>query len=148
MSEPNQYHNVTDEALVDTIIALDEAATKADAELKKAKSVFLERKQQEISIALKQKAEPFGSVSQVVGDYKVTITTPKKVEWNQDGLAKLYADIAADPEENVQEYITVEYKVKEDAYKNWPSNLKQTFEPLRTLKTGSVAIKIEASKEK
>lgn len=148
MSEPNHLHNVTDEALIETILSLEEAAKLAESEVKKAKAVLLERKQQEIVTALRQKAEPFGAVSQIIGDMKITFTTPKKVEWDQEGLAELYVQIAADPDEDVREYIGVEYKVKEEAYKNWPSNLKGSFEPLRTLKSGTVSIKIEPAKEK
>lgn len=148
MTEPNHLHNVTDEGLIETILALEEAAKIAESEVKKVKLILLERKQKDVAAALKQKPEPFGAVSQIIGDMKVTITTPKKVEWNQEGLATLYAQIAADPDEDVREYIGVEYKVKEDAYKNWPSNLKETFEPHRTLKSGTVSLKIEPAKEK
>ncbi len=147
MTEPNTFHNMPDNMLIESILALEEASKNADIELKRAKNELLERKKSEIKIALAQKAEPYGSVSAVVGAYKISYTTPKKVEWEQEGLAELYKQIAADPDEDPREYIKTEYKVSEDAYKNWPTNLKASFEPHRTVKTGSVSIKIEPVKE-
>ena len=142
---PNQ---MSDEELISEILSLQAEADEADIKVKRAKNELLERKAKEIKIALMQKDEPFGAVSQTIGTHKVTMTTPKKVVWSQEGLAELYAQINADPEEKVEEYITIEYKVSESAYKNWPSNLKAAFEPNRTVTPGNVAIKIEPVKEK
>ena len=151
MSEPayNPIPNqMSDEDLVSEILSLQAEADEADLKVKRAKNELLERKAKEIKIALMQKDEPFGAVSQIIGANKVTMTTPKKVVWSQEGLAELYAQIAADKDEDVNEYITIEYKVSESAYKNWPSPLKATFEPNRTVTPGNVANKIEPAKEK
>lgn len=145
---PNIYDNASDDQIVNTILDLEGQQEQLKSQISVAKNAILERKQSDIDTALAQKPEPFGAASVVIGNQKVTFTTPKKVEWDQDGLAQLYAQIAADPEENVAEYISVEYKVKEDAYKNWPSNLKEAFQPHRTVKPGTVAIKIEPVKGK
>lgn len=143
-----KYHNSSDEQIVNEVKSLDDQIKELSSQKKVAQEALLERKQSEIAAALAQKPEPFGAVSAQIGEDKVTFTTPKKVDWDQKGLASLYAQIASDPEENVSEYITVEYKIKEDAYKNWPSNLKETFEPYRTVTPGNIAIKIEPVKGK
>lgn len=143
---PNIYDNASDDQIVNTILDLEEQIANLTSQKKVAQNSLLERMQTEIDAALAKKPEPFGAASVVVGNQKVTFTTPKKVDWDQDGLAEMHKQIAADPEENVDDYIAVEYKVKEDAYKNWPSNLKEAFQPYRTVKPGNVAIKIEPVK--
>lgn len=142
------HHNITEEELVADVKAIEEDIKSRTSDLKIAREALIERKKSDIVSALAQKPEPFGAVSQQIGEDKVTFTTPKKVDWDQEGLATLYNQISSDPEENVSDYITVEYKVKEDAYKNWPSNLRETFEPYRTVTPGNVAVKIEPAKAK
>lgn len=144
---PHIYDNYSDEQIIEQIKLFEADKAEADGNIKFAKNVLLERKQEEISAALQAKTEPFGAVSQVIGDQKVTFTTPKKVEWDQEGLGGAYRQMIADGAKP-EEYVQAEFKIKEDAYKNWPSDIKEYFEPFRTVKSGPVAIKIEAAKEK
>ena len=70
MTEPayNPISNqMSDEELVSEIVSLQSSADEADLKVKRAKNDLLERKAKEISLALKQKDEPFGAVSQVIG---------------------------------------------------------------------------------
>lgn len=147
----NQYHNVTDENLVGTILLLEHEVDEATIKLKIAKNALIERKSQFIAASLKAKPEPFGSVSEslesvALGKRRIVFTTPKKVEWAQDGLAKVREQIIADGE-NPNEYIKSEFKVEESKYKNWPTNVRRYFEPYRTVTPGNIAVKIEEAKE-
>lgn len=144
---PSIYDNTPDEGIIDDILNFEDEVEQATKKLKLAKAALLDRKQTEIASALSQKPEPFGAVSQQIANQKVTFTTPKKVEWDQEGLKQLQDQMIKDGADPA-EYITVELKVKEDAYKNWPSNLKEYFEPHRTVTPGNVAVKVEPIKEK
>lgn len=141
------YHNASDENVINDIKSLDQQIKDLTSTKKIAQQTLLERRGNEIEDALKKKTEPFGSVSTVIGTDKVTFTTPKKVEWAQPGMKALHDQMIADGADPL-EYMQVEYSVKEDAYKNWPSNLKEHFEPLRTVTPGNISIKIEPAKEK
>lgn len=143
----SKYHNITDESLVEDIIAEEAKKAEIESKIKLAKNELLDRRDAELKEALRQKKEPFGAVSAEIGTQKVTFTTPKKVEWNQEGLAAIHKEMTQDGADP-SEYMTVEYKIKEDAYKNWPSNLKEYFEPHRTVTPGNISIKIEPIKEK
>lgn len=66
----------------------------------------------------------------------VKFTIPKTVTWDQDMLAGLYDEIG----DTAGEYIDVKYSVKESSYKSWPSNIKDSFTPARTVKPGKPRI--------
>lgn len=105
----------------------------ADAE-KLAKDEIIRRESNNLAAALRNKTEPFGTVN-LNG---VKFTVPKKVEWDQVALADLYKEIG----ETAHEYMDVSYKVREAAFKNWPSAIQESFIPARTVKPGSITIEI------
>lgn len=146
MNEPNIYDNQSDEQIIGIIVDLKSQKESISKEIKLAENVLVERKQKDIAAALNQKEEPFGSVSERIGDQKVTFNTKKEVEWDQAGLATNYKQMIIDGA-NPSEYIDAEFKIKENAYKNWPSDIKKFFEPHRTVKAGPVSVKIEPAKE-
>lgn len=88
------------------------------------------------------KEKGFGSVSVDVGAYKVTFTTPKKVEWSQEKLAEIYEKIRAG-NDNPEDYIEVSYNVQEARFKAWPTVISEEFMPARTVKEGAVSVKFE-----
>lgn len=98
------------------------------------KDMIYENFKDEIAAAYKQKEDPFGVVNFPMDGYKLSFTTPKKVEWNQDGLKKLYE--AGAP-------VDVEYSVKEVIFKAQDADGKDAFMPFRTVKPGAVSIKVE-----
>jgi len=113
-----------------------EAASKHAANrLKYAKKAVLDYFKDEADVLYRQKPEPFGVVNITAGNYKFTIDTPKKVEWDQNELAKLYLDGFFD--------IEVEYNIKESVYKEMTDNLKKYFQKARTVKPGSQTLKVE-----
>lgn len=144
---PTIYDNQSDEQIIAIINDLKSQKDVVTKDIKFAENILLDRKKDDIAAALRQKPEPFGSVSEKIGDQKVTFNTKKEVDWDQKGLAANYKQMildGADP----SEYIQAEFKIKEDAYKNWPSDIKEFFEPHRTVRAGTVSIKIEPIKEK
>lgn len=99
-----------------------------------AKDALLAFVNEELQSELAKKDEPFGVVT--IGDVKFTVA--KKVEWDQSQLATLYKEIG----ETAPEYMDTVYKVKEAAFKNWPSAIQDAFIPARTIKPGSISIKV------
>lgn len=99
---------------------------------KRIKEEILFRHRGMIAEALAEKDEPFGTVN--LGNIKFNV--PKKVEWDQTLLANLYKEIG----DTANEYMEVAYKVKEAAFKNWPSSIQNAFLPARTVKPGNTTI--------
>lgn len=97
---------------------------------------ILNQMQDQINAALKEKEEPFGSVNL---DDDLSINIPKKVKWDQNGLRQLWDDIG----ETAFEYIEVEFGVKESKFKAWPSDIKNSFMPFRTVTPGAATIKLK-----
>jgi hypothetical protein len=108
------------------------------AELKKledqVKESLIEAFRVQLTAAYREKPEPFGVINITEGEYKISFTTPKKVKWEQEGLAELYKDGAP---------VEVEYSVKETVYKDLDKEGKKIMNKFRTVEPGSVAIKIE-----
>ncbi len=88
----------------------------------------------DLASAYKSKSEPFGVVNFAEGDYKVSFTTPKKVKYDQAGLAKL-AKLGAP--------VDVEYSVKETVFKALDDDGKAAFMQYRTVEPGAISIKVE-----
>lgn len=89
-----------------------------------------------------QKSDSFGKVSVDHDGFKVSLTVPKSVSWDQVMLANLYDQIKA-AGENPADYIDIKYSVSETKYKAWPDKIKEAFNPARSVKDGSHKIEIE-----
>lgn len=63
----------------------------------------------------------------------------KNVTWDQDGLASLWNQLKKEGKQ-ASEYMDFKLGVSENAYKNWPSDIKSRFTPYRTVKTSAVAV--------
>jgi hypothetical protein len=121
------------------------AVRQKQAEAKKDEKVIVsqirERYNDDFKNILKTKKEPYGKVSTQEDGFEIICTTQKKVTWNQEILAELYKRISE--HEDASQYISVEYKVSETAYKNWPNDIKEAFKKARTEQEGTVKIEIE-----
>jgi len=83
-----------------------------------------------------------GTVNVESQSYKLKIAIGKRVEWDGELLEKRAAEIAnsgRDP----KEYMDVKYSVSENAYKNWPSEIREFFEPARTVKVSAPTVSYE-----
>jgi hypothetical protein len=76
------------------------------------------------------------------GEYDVVVTVPKRVEWDNDALAVIAADMAhegVDP----GEYIEVKRTVPERKFNAWPTAWQAAFVAARAVKVGSPTVKFE-----
>ena len=89
-----------------------------------------------------------GTTTIVRGDVELKVTTPKKIEWDQDVLAGLEEKIRSDWKEDPSEYLITKRSVSETAYKGWPHILQRHFEPARTVKPGSITLEFRDLKNR
>lgn len=74
-------------------------------------------------------------------DFKVTCDIPKKVEWNQELLAKVAKDIVLGGG-NLIDYIETRYNVPERLYNGWPESVRSLFTPARSIRLGRPTYKL------
>ena len=85
-----------------------------------------------------------GTVRLVDGDYTVVADLPKRVDWDQERLTQIAANIAASGEDPA-EFIETKLSVSERKYGALPEAWRKGFEPARTVKTGSLKITLESN---
>ena len=78
------------------------------------------------------------------GDFTIVADLPKRVDWDQDKLAAMVARIRAADDDPAQ-YVDTAIKVPERKYAAWPDNIREGFEPARTVRTGTLKVEIELS---
>jgi len=84
-----------------------------------------------------------GTVRLVDGDFTVVADLPKRIDWNQEQLARIAANIA-DSGEDPDEFIDTKLTVSERKYGALPEAWRKGFEPARTVKTGTLKVTLEA----
>ena len=77
-----------------------------------------------------------GTVGIACDDGKLTLSFPKKIDWDGEQLAEFWDRIDAHGE-NPAEYMERKLTVAESKYKAFPSNIRTQFEPARTVKAGN-----------
>lgn len=120
----------------------EEAKGKLEKAIKKSKEEVYHILSDKVSAKLAEKDEPFGSVTLKEADVKITVTIPKKIDWDQDKLSTLAKQIEKDGG-NPLDYLKIDYSVSEAAYKVWGPNIRTFFEPARTATPGNPSIRIE-----
>lgn len=88
-----------------------------------------------------------GSVSFADGDIRVSVELPKKVEWDQEQLARIVERIRA-AGEDPSEFVEVSYRVSEAKYSAWPTSMRASFDSARLLKTGKPTFRLSLAEEK
>jgi len=83
-----------------------------------------------------------GTVRLVDGDYTVVADLPKRVDWDQEKLAQISANIANSGEDPA-EFIETKLSVSERKYGALPEAWRKGFEPARTVKTGTLKVTLE-----
>ena len=73
--------------------------------------------------------------------FKVTSDVPKKVEWNQELLAKVAGEIAIKGGV-VTDYVETHYSVPERWYSSWSEGVRSMFLPARIVKLGRPTYKL------
>jgi hypothetical protein len=82
-----------------------------------------------------------GSVRFDDGDFTIIADLPKRVDWDQDRLAKMVERISAS-DEDPTEYVDVVIRVPERKYAAWPQAIRDAFEPAREVRPGTLKIEI------
>ena len=75
------------------------------------------------------------------GDFTVVADLPKRVDWDQDKLAAMVAQIRK-AGDNPAQYVDIAIKVPERKYAAWPDNIREQFEPARTVRSGALKVEI------
>jgi len=83
-----------------------------------------------------------GTVRFEDGAVTVIAELPKRVDWDQAQLADLVERISAAGDDPTV-YVDVSFKVPERKYAAWPESIRQSFAPARTVRTGSLKVKLE-----
>lgn len=99
------------------------------------------RYKDQIAAAYLAKGEDTGTVHLPVDGFDIEVGRSKKVEWSQEDLAQLRDQIKA-ANDNPDDYIEVSYAVPERKFTAWPESIQSKFADARTVKPGSVSIKI------
>lgn len=80
------------------------------------------------------------------GAVTVIADLPKRVDWDQVMLAGLVERIRADGADPA-EYVDIAFSVPERKYTAWPKDIRQEFEPARTVRTGKPKFRLLLGEE-
>ncbi|ALI55997.1 hypothetical protein [Celeribacter marinus] len=83
-----------------------------------------------------------GTVRLVDGDYTIVADLPKRIDWSQEQLAQIAANIA-DSGEDPAEFIDTKLTVSERKYSALPEAWRKGFEPARTVRVGTLKVTLE-----
>jgi len=87
-----------------------------------------------------------GTVRLQDGPVTVVAELPKRVDWDQAMLAGLVERIRADGADPA-EYVDIALSVPERKYTAWPKDIRQEFEPARTVRTGKPKFRLLLGEE-
>lgn len=74
-------------------------------------------------------------------NFTIVADLPKRIDWDQNRLADLVAQIR-NAGDDPADYVDVTYKIPERKYTAWPEAIRQSFEPARTVRTGTLKVEI------
>ena len=87
-----------------------------------------------------------GTVRLQDGPVTVVAELAKRVDWDQATLANLVERIRADGADPA-EYVDIAFSVPERKYTAWPTDIRQEFEPARTVRTGKPKFRLLLGEE-
>lgn len=108
-------------------------ATKAQVQNELAR-----RYKEKVIALLGTKDEPFGTTKLFDGEYAVVSDQTKKVAWDNALLQSMAKELP-----NPEEYLDIEYSMKESRFKALPETQRNWFARARTVAPGSLKITIE-----
>jgi hypothetical protein len=97
--------------------------------------------------ARKAKGKDTGRVTLKEEGCRIVAELPPLPNWDQDKL-KSVAETIVSWGEPLEQYMALNYKVSETAYKAWPDSIRKLFEPARTLSVGKPAYAVEILSER
>ncbi|WP_116134373.1 hypothetical protein [Tropicimonas sp. IMCC34043] len=96
--------------------------------------------------ARRAESKDTGTVRLQDGPVTVVAELPKRVDWDQAMLAGLVERIRADGADPA-EYADIAFSVPERKYTAWPTDIRQEFEPARTVRTGKPKLRLLLGEE-
>jgi hypothetical protein len=87
-----------------------------------------------------------GTVRLQDGPITVVAELPKRIDWDQAMLANLVERIRADGADPA-EYVDIAFSVPERKYAAWPKDIRQEFEPARTVRTAKPKFRLLLGEE-
>lgn len=87
-----------------------------------------------------------GTVRLTDGDYTVVADLPKRIDWSQEKLTQIAANIA-DSGEDPAEFIDTKLTVSERKYGALPDAWRKGFEPARTVRVGKPQFRLVFGEE-
>lgn len=130
---------------IDQIHALQEDVAELKTKAKTADAmiyaVMTERFTEKAAQKRKAKGSDTGTVRFDDGDYTVVADLPKKVDWDNDGLAEVEVTLT-EQGEPISDYIITKRDVSEKAFAGWPQSLKKLFLAHRTVGVGKAGFKL------
>jgi hypothetical protein len=87
-----------------------------------------------------------GTVRLQDGPVTVVAELPKRVDWDQAMLAGLVERIRSDGADPA-EYVDIAFSVPERKYTAWPRDIRQEFEPARTVRTAKPKFRLLLGEE-
>lgn len=96
--------------------------------------------------ARRSEGKDTGTVRLQDGPVTVVAELPKRVDWDQSTLANLVERIRADGADPA-EYVDIAFSVPERKYTAWPKDIRQEFEPARTVRTGKPKFRLLLGEE-
>jgi len=87
-----------------------------------------------------------GTVRLQDGPVTVVAELPKRVDWDQAMLVGLVERIRADGA-GPADYVDIALSVPERKYTAWPKDIRQEFEPARTVRTGKPKFRLLLGEE-
>jgi uncharacterized protein (DUF342 family) len=129
--------------LIDTLQSLEVSMDAIKQEYKKHSDDLYALIENDIKEQLSDKDYGCGTATVNVDDNLVLkAVVSKKIKYDQKGLKEVVERIKS-AGKNPDEYVKTKYDVSETAYKNWPSDIKQVFEPHRTVEASPAKISWE-----
>lgn len=117
-----------------------DAASRRLREARQRLDAGLERRYGARAAALRRAAgKDTGTVRFDDGGFTVVADLPKKVDWDQDRLARIVERIRAAGDDPAQ-YVDIAIRVPERKYEAWPDAIRAGFEPARTVRTGALKV--------
>ena len=83
-----------------------------------------------------------GAHHRIDSGYEITVTIPKRVEWDQTEIAKAVETIRG-WDEDPADYVETKTTVSETRFKAWPPAIRDLFTPARTVKPGKAKFAVK-----
>jgi hypothetical protein len=96
--------------------------------------------------ARRSEGKDTGTVRLQDGPITVVAELPKRIDWDQAMLANLVERIRADGADPT-EYVDIAFSVPERKYTAWPKDIRQEFEPARTVRTAKPKFRLLLGEE-